>query len=127
MNSPLDILLRRRLEGDVGCIPDDNRSATELPTLWSFLTRRDVDGNLSKEPATINVRLGLGTWLVTLTDPSLEVSLTTTVNALADALPQLERAVNAPSAPWSPWRRSKGKFDKVHKKSPGQEPARNND
>lgn len=127
MDSPLDVLLGRRLRGDAGSLPDDPRSAKELPTLWSFLTRRDVNGNLSKEPAAINIRLGLGAWLVTLTDQSLEVSLTTTVSELAASLEQLEVAVNNPSAPWSPWRRSKGKFEKVNKKSARREEVSDDD
>ena len=115
MESPLDTLLQIRLKGSAGALPDDPDSQRTLPTLWSFLTRRDVNGELSKEPATISIRLGLGAWLVTLTDQSLEVSMTTTVTVLADALVQLELATLDPNAPWAPWRRSRGKFEKVNK------------
>jgi hypothetical protein len=119
-HDPLSQLLARRLAGDQGSLPDDDNSRHELPVLWSFLTRRDVDGNLAKEPAAINLRLGLGQWLVTLTDPSLEVSLTVVVPVLAQALHSLEAAAQSPAAPWQPWKRSKGKFEKLNSRTPGQ-------
>lgn len=112
---PLSCLLRKRLGGDAGSLPDDECSRLSLPILWSFLTRRDVNGNLSKEPAAISIRLGLGAWLVTLTDPSLEVSMTTVAPVLSESLQQLEAAARDPRAPWSPWKRSKGKFEVVNK------------
>lgn len=121
MNDPLQTLLQLRLAGNAGSLPDDDLSRGQLPILWSFLTRRDVNGDLSKEPAAINIRLGLGAWLVTLTDPSLEVSLTTTVTVLSEALEQLEESARSPNAPWAPWKRSVGKFTKVNKNSAGHE------
>lgn len=114
-SDPLSMLLKKRMEGEAGSLPDDDDSRRQLPILWSFLTRRDVDGKLAKEPATINIRLGLGAWLVTITDPSLEVSMTTTTPVLSESLQQLEAAARDPRAPWSPWRRSKGKFERVNK------------
>lgn len=121
MQGPLDTLIRMRLEGNAKALPDDDTSQLSLPILWSFLTRRDVDGNLSKEPATINIRLGLGAWLVTITDPSLEVTLTASVTVLSEALAQLEEVARSPNAPWAPWRRSVGKFTKVNRNTTGQE------
>lgn len=118
---PLSTLLARRLDGDGQGLPDDSDSRRALPILWSFLTRRDASGDLSKEPATISIRLGLGSWLVTLTDPSLEVSLAAAAPSLADALEHLEEAARNPAAAWAPWKRSKGKFEKVNKRSPGRE------
>lgn len=123
---PLSELLHKRLSGEQGSLPDDPNSRERLPILWSFLTRRDVDGKLAKEPASISIRLGLGQWLVTLTDQSLEVSMTAVVPVLSQALELLEEAVSKPSAPWQPWKRSKGKFERVSSRSPGQE-ERNGD
>lgn len=122
---PLSALLARRLAGDVQGLPDDPDSRRTMPILWSFLTRRDASGDLSKEPATISIRLGLGSWLVTLTDPSLEVSLAAAAPVLADALEHLEEACRNPSAAWAPWKRSRGKFEKVNKRSPGREEVNN--
>lgn len=116
-DNPLQDLIDRRLAGDGGQLPDDPRSRELYPTLWSFLTRRDVDGNLAKDPAIITIRLGLGTWLVELTDPTLEVGLTCVVTELAEALRQLEEAVCNPRAPWRPWKGSEGKFRARSKRS----------
>lgn len=118
---PLSELLAKRLAGDSGSLPDDPDSQKELPILWSFLTRRDVDGKLAKEPAAITIRLGLGQWLVTLTDQSLEVSMTAVVPVLSQALESLEEAISSPAAPWQPWKRSKGKFEKVSNRIAGRE------
>lgn len=123
--TPLDRLLSQRLAVDGESLPDDDAARQQLPTLWSFLTRRSVDDSRTKEPAAISIRLGLGAWLVTLTDQSLEVSMTTTSPTLSECIEQLERACCDPYAPWSPWRRSKGKFDKVNTRSPGHDDARN--
>lgn len=125
-HDPLSLLISKRLGGERNSLPDDEESESTLPVLWSFLTRRDVDGKLSKEPASISIRLGLGQWLVTLTDPSLEVSMTTVVPVLADSLQKLEEAARSVDAPWQPWKRSKGKFEKVNKNTPSQEEVRDN-
>jgi hypothetical protein len=117
-SDPLSALLERRLGDGQAALPDDDVSRRNLPVLWSFLTRRDAAGNLSKEPAAVTIRLGLGSWLVTLSDPSLEVSLTACASALSSCLEQLEAAARSPYAAWSPWRRSKGKFEKVNKPTP---------
>lgn len=116
-SDPLSFLLRQRLGGDKQGLPDDSDSRRSLPIIWSFLTRRDAAGDLAKEPAAISIRLGLGSWLVTLTDPSLEVSLAASAPVLADALEYLEEACRNPAAAWAPWKRSKGKFEKVNSSS----------
>lgn len=122
---PLSALLARRLAGEGQGLPDDPDSRRLMPILWSFLTRRDASGDLAKEPATISIRLGLGSWLVTLTDPSIEVSLAAAAPVLADALEHLEEAARNPSAAWAPWKRSKGKFERVNKRTPGREEGNN--
>lgn len=125
-SDPLTELLQKRLAGETGSIPDDERSKKELPILWSFMTRRDVDGKLSKQPASVSIRLGLGQWLVTLTDPSLEVSLTTVVPVLSQSLEQLEVAIASPSAAWQPWKKSTGKFEKLNRNTPTREEVNSN-
>lgn len=120
-SDPLSELLEKRLAGDGGSLPDDETSRQALPVLWSFLTRRDVDGKLSKQPASISIRLGLGQWLVTLTDQSLEVSLTTVVPVLSESLSRLEEAITSPHAAWQPWKRSTGKFEKVNRNASTRE------
>lgn len=124
---PLSTLLARRLGGDGQGLPDDADSRRLMPIIWSFLTRRDASGDLAKEPATISIRLGLGSWLVTLTDPSLEVSLAAAAPVLADALEHLEEAARNPAAAWAPWKRSKGKFEKVNRRTAGRGEVNNDD
>lgn len=121
MDNPLDRLLSQRLSDDVGGLPDDDDGRKQLPTLWSFLTRRQVDDKTRKELAAISIRLGLGAWLVTLTDQSLQVSMSTSSLTLADCLGQLEKACADPAAPWSPWKGSRGKFEKLNNRTAGHE------
>lgn len=117
MNEVIDRLLNARLRGRTGSIPDDDEARKRWPTLWSFLTRSDVNGELAKDPAAFSVRLGLGAWLVTLTDASLEVTITSTSPVLAEVIDCLEQTITDPNAPWAPWRRSEGNFRKVNKRS----------
>lgn len=124
-DDPLSMLLTRRLGSDLDRLPDDPESLRSLPVLWSFLTRRDVNGKLAKEPATVTIRLGLGAWLVSITDPSLEVSLTTSAPVLAEALQALEEAARSPLAAWSPWKRSRGKFEAVNSRTASREEVKN--
>lgn len=119
MEDPLDRLLAKRLGSDGQSLPDDDASRATLPILWSFLTRRDVDANMTKEPAAVSIRMGLGQWIVTLTDQSLEVSLSCSSSCLASCLQDLEAAARNPTAAWTPWKKSRGKFDKVNAKSSG--------
>lgn len=112
----LQLLIDRRVAGDQGALPDDEESKKRLPTLWSFLTRRDVNEELAKDPAAVTIRLGLGTWLVELTDPTLEVGLTAVVPSLHGALEALEEAASDPKAAFRPWKGSSGKFKKRNKK-----------
>jgi hypothetical protein len=113
---PLQQLIDRRVAGDNGALPDDDESKDKLPTLWSFLTRRSVSDDLSKDPAAVTIRLGLGNWLVELTDPTLEVGLTAVVPTLYSALQALEKAISDPAAAFRPWKGSAGKFKKRNKK-----------
>lgn len=126
MTDVIQRLVDTRLRGHTGSIPDDEEARRRWPTLWSFLTRQDVNGELAKDPASFSVRLGLGAWLVTLTDSSLEVTIQSTSPELADVIDNLEQTITNPHAPWSPWRRSEGSFRRVNKRSPGH-PAQNHD
>ena len=117
MHDPLQTLIDKRLSGNKGKLPDDPDAQQLLGTLWSFLTRTDAGGELAKDPAHITIRLGLGQWLVELTDPTLEVGLTAVVSRLKDALAGLEALANDPAAPWRPWKGSSGKFKKRSKGS----------
>lgn len=112
----IERLIQLRLSDQSFSLPGDDTSQTLYPVLWQFLTRRDVNGTLAKTPASISIRLGLGDWLVTLSDPSLEVSLTVNVAVLSEALQCLEKAVSSTRAAWQPWKGSEGKFTKRNKK-----------
>jgi hypothetical protein len=112
----LQKLIDRRIAGEAGDLPEDEESRELLPTLWAFLTRRSVNDELAKDPAAITIRLGLGQWLVELTDPTLEVGLTAVVPKLHEALEALEMCARDPKAPFRPWRGSSGKFKKRNKR-----------
>lgn len=117
MSDPLQALIDKRLSGTRGKLPEDTDAMSKLPTLWSFLTRTDAGGDFAKDPAHITIRMGLGQWLVELTDPTLEVGLTAVVSELREALTALEGLANNPAAPWRPWKGSAGKFKKKNKSS----------
>jgi hypothetical protein len=119
MPNPLDDLIQRRLAGSAATLPNDEETRELLPTVWSFLTRQDVNGEFAKDPASITIRLGLGSWMVELHDPTLEVGFSVGVERLATALQELEAALNNPRAIFRPWKGSTGKFKKVNKKAPG--------
>lgn len=120
-NDRLQDLINRRLASGNGQVPNDDEGKKLFPILWQFFTRTDVNGELSKDPAAVTIRPGLGCWLVELTDPTLEVGLTAVSESLTDCLPALERALAHPQAAFRPWRGSQGKFKKKAKKGGGQE------
>jgi len=91
-----------------------------FPTLWLFLTRVQVTEDLDKDVASVSIRLGLGEWLVELTDPGFEVSLCATSSTLVEALDALERALQRPDAPIRPWKGTKGKLRARPKKKDQQ-------
>lgn len=117
--SRLQQLIDRRLAGSLGSLPEDEEGRKRYPHIWEFLTRVDVNGELAKDPAAITVRLGLGNWLVELTDPTLEIGLTSIARSLTEALEALELTLADPLAPFRPWRRSEPKFRKVNKGTAG--------
>lgn len=116
-DNPLDRLINLRTGGDEVSLPCDDVSRELLPTIWAFLTRRFVSEDLEKERASVSIRLGVGMWIVELSDPSLEVGLTAAVPSLHDALEALEARANDPQAAWKPWRGSEGKFRRRNKRS----------
>lgn len=116
----LDRLIQLRLDAGGSRSPEDPGAQSSWPVLWSFLTRTDADPTHSKDPAAVTIRMGLGGWLVSLTDPSLQVTLTVGVEHLEHALDKLEETIRSPYASWSPWKGSSGKFSKKSKGTAGQ-------
>jgi hypothetical protein len=110
--SRFDDLARKRAAGRGSSLPDDPDSRDLLPLLWSFLTRTEALEEWEKETATISIRLGLGEWLVTLTDPTLQVSCTVAAPVLADALGTWEGIAGSANSVWTPWKGSEGKLKK---------------
>jgi hypothetical protein len=117
----LQELINRRLAPGSAQVPDDVEAAKMFPILHQFLTRTDVNGEFAKDPAAVTIRCGLGSWLVELTDPTLEVGLTSVSPTLAGCLDALERALGNPQAAFRPWKGSQGKFKRKVKKGGGQE------
>lgn len=107
-----DEIVRRRASGKQCSLPDDPDSQRLLPILWNFLTRREALDEWEKETATISIRLGLGEWLITLTDPTLQVSCTVAARVLADALSIWEEVAGSTQSVWTPWKGSSGKLKK---------------
>jgi hypothetical protein len=121
--STFDALVSRRLHGDKSSLPDDDEAKRLLPLLWTFLTRTEVDAEHEKDTASISIRRGFGAWLCTLTDPSLEVSLTVQCPTLAGALACWDAAAGSSTAAWVPWKGSKGKIRKKSVRTPGRSEA----
>lgn len=119
-SNPLQDLIDRRLANGSGALPDDEETKLLMPILWSFLTRKDVNEELAKEPASIRVSIAGPAYVVQLSDPTLEYSLTCVSNTLAACFQRLEETAAHPLAPWVPWRGSEGKFTKRSKRSSGQ-------
>lgn len=120
-SNPLQDLIDRRLANGDGSLPDDEETRTLMPILWSFLTRRDVSEKLVKEPASIRVSVGGTSYIVQLSDPTLEYSLTCVSPVLATCFQRLEATAGDPLAPWVPWRGKEGKFKERSKRTASQE------
>lgn len=116
-SNPLQRLIDQRLAGSQGQLPNDPEAQEKLPVLWSFLTRMDMNGEYSKDPASVTIRKGLGNWIVELFDPTLEVSFSMAIPTLKDALERLEEGINDPAASFRPFKGSQGKFVKKNKRS----------
>lgn len=118
--SRFDDLVRKRAGGKGKSLPDDPDSRDLLPLLWNFLTRIEALEEYEKDTATISIRLGLGEWLVTLTDPTLQVSCTVAAPVLADALSTWEGVAGSTHSVWTPWKGSDGKLRKKSTPSAGR-------
>jgi len=104
--SLLDKLVQTRL-GATKSLPPDARDST-VPTVVEFLTRVDLGGGVTKEPASITVRLSLGEWAVEISDPGLEVSIPATSDTLLGVFEALERVLTSPNPPIKTWRGATG-------------------
>jgi hypothetical protein len=122
MNTQFDAIVRRRACNGQVILPDDLESERSLPLLWSFLTRREALDEYVKETAQVSIRVGLGEWLVTLTDPTLQVSCVVSSAKLMGCLQSWEEVASSPHGVWSPWRGSEGKLRKKNTRTSSQEP-----
>lgn len=104
------ILQARR--GDRLCLPDDDSRLT-LPVVWEFLTRNKADATLEKELATVSVKLGLGEWIIDLSDPGLAISVSATSPSLTGVFAALEACLTGPNPPIRPWKGQKAILKKV--------------
>lgn len=111
--SLLDKLAQTRL-GAMKCLPDDVRNS-EVPNVMEFLTRIDLGEGVTKEPASISIRLSLGEWAIEISDPGLELSIPATSSTLLGVFHALEQVLRSPNPPIKAWRGANGKL-KVPKK-----------
>lgn len=111
-----DRLVESRLKGDAMQSPvhDDDRST--FPIVMQFLTRTDAGDSHLKDPAQITIKASLGTFVVELTDPSLECSVSAASPTLVGCLPALEAELNKPQPLIRTWRGAKGKLTEKPKK-----------
>lgn len=113
----IDRLIKARLDGADGALPDDETSMKQLPTLWDLLTRREAGDDKLMQPGSVTIRLGLGEWIVSVSSPALEVAGDCVVPTLAQALVAVEAAMQSSSFAWKPYKDSQGKF----RKKPGKD------
>lgn len=116
--SLFDKLIQARLEGDAMQSPVHDDDHKTYPVVMQFLTRTDAGLNHLKDPAQIVIKASLGTFVVEMTDPSLECSVSAASPTLVGCLPALEAELNKPQPLIRTWRGAKGKLaEKPKKKS----------
>lgn len=116
-------LIDRLIEGRKGAqkaLPDDE-ARTKYPNLWAFMTRVQAGEGYEKDLASVSIRLGFGEWMVDLSDPSLELSVTASSKTLDGAMEAMEAILASPCPPIRPWKGSTGKLRKLKKEKPRQE------
>lgn len=107
-------LLEARL-GGVNRLPDDEEGRKRYPILWQFLTRGS-DESIHKDVATISVKMGLGEWLIDLSDAGFAISCSATSPTLNGLLEALETVLSGPNPPIRAWKGEKGSVKQIPKK-----------
>lgn len=116
MTNLFDRLIQARVDGDSMQSPTHDDDHQAYPVVMQFLTRTDAGASHLKEPAQISIKASLGTFVVELTDPSLECSISAASPTLGGALPALEAELNKPQPLIRTWRGAKGKLVEKPKK-----------
>lgn len=98
----LEKLVRDRVSGNGPPLPDDQESRKAWPFLWELLTAMMVLDGQAKRPARLTVSLGVGRWVVGLSDEDLAMSLETTAGTLLEAFAAVEKAL-CEGTHWKVW------------------------
>lgn len=111
----LDQLIRARLSANGASLPDDDQARKELPNLWDMLTCRIVLDGVKKRPSRLTVQLGVGEWVVGLSDEDLAMSIETTSPTLSGVFLALQTALESGKG-WKEWSKREPKIELPEKK-----------
>lgn len=100
-------LAQARAEGSAKP-PVDHKAMERYPTVYEFLTRTEASPELLKELASISIRMGIGEWVVVLSDPGFAVTVTASAETLDSAFAALEDLLTGPNPPIQPWKGETG-------------------
>ena len=95
-------LIMARLSGNGASLPGDDQAARDWPLLYELLTCRVVLDNQRKRPARLSIQVGVGEWVVGISDEDLAMSLETSAETLAAAFQAAEMAL-ASGRGWKQW------------------------
>lgn len=93
--------------------PVDPGAQDRYPTVFEFLTRQEASQDVQKDLASISIKMGVGEWVVELSDPGFAFSLTASSATLDDCLFALEASLTGPNPPIRPW---KGELGQLRRK-----------
>lgn len=116
MSDHLRRLVESRLSGAGRQLPDDVEAQTMWPNLWACLTWVDASDEMTMDPASLTIRLGIGEFVVDLSHPGIEATNSTSAPTLRDAFSVLEAQL-ASGRGWKPWKGSSGSFKPRKKKT----------
>lgn len=108
-------LIMARLSGNGCSLPTDEWAERQCPLLHELLTCRLVLDGQKKRPARLSIQLGVGEWVVGISDEDLAMSLETTAPTLQDAYQSLETAL-ASGRGWKQWSKKEPRLEAAPKK-----------
>lgn len=113
--TPLERLIANAARSKAGLGNPDDPAVQLYPELYKWLTVTDASDKLTKQAAWLMIRATPGGYVISLTDPSLAVTLDASAACLDELLAALERIVTSPAPPIRPWGRKGLKLTKKPK------------
>ena len=101
--------------------PSDDDIKDKYPNLWEFMTHTYIDEETYKDPAKLNVSMGVGCFTVELIDSALGFMVNTTTERLDGVLDAMEQALTSPNPPIKYFKDSQIKVKKRPKKTKDEE------